>query len=95
MFNPNTMKTLQIDRNELIDGMCDIEDMVALSIKEDLGAKKCTANCQNRNWQGSTIWNFKVYADGLKLIAMCEISPYDLEVDPWNFPCELSYILAD
>ena len=89
------MTTLQINRNELQNGMCDIENMIAQAIKTDLGAKRVTVDCKTRYWQGHTCPYFTAKADGLKLRVHGEVDSYRLEVDPWNYPMEVWWELED
>jgi len=88
------MKTIQINRNELQNGMCDIEKMIADVIKDDLGAKKVSVDCKTRNWQGHTCPNFSAVADGVKLWVSGSVDAYDLEIDPWNYEMVIDYDLA-
>lgn len=89
------MKTIQINRAELNNGMWDIEAMIAAIIKTDLGAEKVTVNCKTRNWEGHICPTFSANADGLKLMVSGDINPNDLEIDPWNYEMGISYHLID
>jgi|WetSurSiteA1Bulk_404760.scaffolds.fasta_scaffold275941_1 hypothetical protein len=87
------MKAIQINRLELKNGMCDIENMIAEVIKADLGAKKVTVTCLTKNWQGHTCPEFTAKVDGLKLRVFGDVSQHELEVDPWNYEMVIDYIL--
>lgn len=89
------MKTIHINRNELQNGMCDIEKIIAQIIKEDLGVKKVSVTCLNRHWQGHICPSFDATADGVALKVFGEINPYDLEANPWEYDMTIDYILAD
>lgn len=89
------MLTIHINRHELANGVHDIEDMVANAIKADLGAKKVTAYCQSRHWQGCICPEFRIKADGVKMLACCSIDPYDLHVDPWEYDMDITYDFAE
>lgn len=89
------MKNLQINRNELKNGMCDIEDMIEDLIKADLGVKKVSVTCLTRYWEGHTCPEFKAIADGVELLVFGDINHYDLDVDPWNYEMHIDYIFAN
>lgn len=89
------MKTIQINRSALVNGVCDIEKMIACVIKTDLGAKNVRVSCKTRNWQGHTSPEFIAAADGIKLHVHGYVERYDLEVDPFNYPMDVEYYFAN
>jgi len=88
------MIALQIDRNNLVNGMCDIEIMIAHALKKDLGAKKADVTCLTRNWQGHICPEFRAKVDGVKFHVYGDINPYDMENDPWNYEMVITYDLV-
>lgn len=89
------MITIHINRHELANGLCDIERMVANAIKQDLKVKKVTADCITNKWQGHTCPEFKIKADGVKMVAYGDIDPIDLELDPWKYDMTIHYHFLD
>ena len=86
---------IQVNRNELQNDMCDIEDMVCAAIKTDLGAKKGSVTCTTRHWQGHTCPEFKGIFDGVKIAIYGDISEFDLEVDPMNYEMYFTYTFIE
>lgn len=87
--------TIQVNRNELKNGMCDIENMICTAIRNELGAKKGSVTCTTKHWQGHTCPEFRGIFDGVKVAIYGDISEYDLESDPMNYEMNITYTLLD